>query len=347
MRFARLRRIWRTGRRVIGCRLTGGVILLYHRVVELPSDPQALAVSPRHFEEHLQILGRAMKAVSLDEMVRRMKGGESLRRTVAVTFDDGYADNLRHAKPLLERYGVPATVFVASGTVGRNREFWWDELERILLAANKLPKELELTINGQPRRWSLGADSTWNEVTFRRYAAWSVLQGGEPTRRHQLYRSLCELFSPLLPTTRDALVQKLRSWAGVDGDGRASHRSLTREEIVQLAEGKLVDVGAHTVNHPALAHLPVEEQRREIEQSKQTLERIVGRPVCSFSYPFGYPGAYSDDSRLLVQDAGFRDSCANFPQRVHRKCDPYQLPRFLVRDWNGDEFERHLKCWNG
>ncbi len=347
MKLARLRRVFRKGRHVVTCRLSGAVILLYHRVVELPSDPQALAVSPRHFEEHLQVLNRVMHPVSLDELVWRIGHGQSLKRTVVVTFDDGYADNLSYAKPLLEQYGVPATIFVASGALGQNQEFWWDELERLVLAASTLPKQLELTINGQLRRWSLGADSRWGQVALGRYADWSVLEVREPTHRHQLYRSLCESFSELPPAIRDALMQQLRGWAGAGGLGRPSHRSLTEDEIVQLVESRLVEVGAHTVNHPALAHLPLEEQRREIEQSKRTLEGIVGRPVQSFSYPFGYPGAYSNDSKLLVQEAGFRNACANFPERVHRKSDPYQLPRLLIRDSNGDEFEQQLKCWNG
>jgi peptidoglycan/xylan/chitin deacetylase (PgdA/CDA1 family) len=106
-------------------------ILLYHRVAELESDPQRLAVTPAHFEEHLRVLRGTCTPIELADVPRLLRAARLPKRPVAITFDDGYRDNLHEAKPLLERDGVPATVFVASGYVGREREFWWDELDRL------------------------------------------------------------------------------------------------------------------------------------------------------------------------------------------------------------------------
>src|SRR4051794_20071252 len=106
-------------------------ILLYHRVTALDSDPQQLAVTPEHFDEHLRVLREICTPVELADVPRMLRARRLPKRPVAVTFDDGYRDNLHEAKPLLERHGVPATVFVASGYVGSGREFWWDELERL------------------------------------------------------------------------------------------------------------------------------------------------------------------------------------------------------------------------
>jgi peptidoglycan/xylan/chitin deacetylase (PgdA/CDA1 family) len=75
---------------------------------------------------------------------------------VVITFDDGYADNLHNAKPLLERYDIPATVFVTTGHIGHEREFWGDELDRLLLQPSTLPELLGLSINGSPYQWELG-----------------------------------------------------------------------------------------------------------------------------------------------------------------------------------------------
>jgi peptidoglycan/xylan/chitin deacetylase (PgdA/CDA1 family) len=106
-------------------------ILLYHRVAELERDPQRLAVTPEHFDEHLRVLGATCTPVAYADVPSLLRTPRRLpERAVAVTFDDGYRDNLHAAKPLLERHGVPATVFVASGYVGSGRAFWWDELER-------------------------------------------------------------------------------------------------------------------------------------------------------------------------------------------------------------------------
>ena len=73
---------------------------------------------------------------------------------MAVTFDDGYLDNILNAKPILEKFEIPATVFVCAGMIGRDGELWWDQLERALLLTKKLPNWLELDVNGQHFEWS-------------------------------------------------------------------------------------------------------------------------------------------------------------------------------------------------
>ena len=102
------------------------VVLVYHRVFEPPQDPQLLCVHPARFAEHLEHL-RTFTVLRL----RELDFAHLPERGVVVTFDDGYLDNLQFAKPSLQKYGVPATVFAATGSTGTDREFWWDELERI------------------------------------------------------------------------------------------------------------------------------------------------------------------------------------------------------------------------
>src|SRR3954470_15948888 len=104
------------------------LILLYHRVATPTRDPQLLSVSPERFAEHLEVVRRCAEPVALAGILAQGEGPRA-----AITFDDGYADNLHEAAPLLAAAGVPATVFVVSGQVGTTDEFWWDELERVLL----------------------------------------------------------------------------------------------------------------------------------------------------------------------------------------------------------------------
>src|SRR5262245_49981502 len=87
------------------------LVLLYHRVAELPSDPQMLAVAPDRFAQHLAIVQRQAQALRLEQLVRGVRKGHVPHRGIVITFDDGYADNLDNAAPLLEQYGIPATVF--------------------------------------------------------------------------------------------------------------------------------------------------------------------------------------------------------------------------------------------
>ncbi len=97
------------------------IALLYHRVTHLASDPQLLAVTPEHFEEHLE----ALRPIAAEVMV---------------TFDDGYADNFYQAAPLLRRFGISATIFATTGCTDRRREFFWDELERVFLRDDARPR---------------------------------------------------------------------------------------------------------------------------------------------------------------------------------------------------------------
>jgi peptidoglycan/xylan/chitin deacetylase (PgdA/CDA1 family) len=103
---------------------------MYHRLGEPQDEHGGLAVTPQHFAEHLAV-ARALAAPRRLQDVADLRRSPPRRRTFAVTFDDGYADNLHLAKPILEKHGVPATVFVTSGFVGGEREFWWDEIEAL------------------------------------------------------------------------------------------------------------------------------------------------------------------------------------------------------------------------
>ena len=115
---------------------------------------------------------------------------------MAITFDDGYANNLYQAKPLLEKYQIPATVFVATDYLEKPREFWWDELERIILQTAKLPEELALTINEQPYQWKLGTATTYSHSEAwhnRNLPAWD----SQPGSRLRFYYAVWGKLQPL------------------------------------------------------------------------------------------------------------------------------------------------------
>src|SRR5687768_13528618 len=124
--------------------IKGGLILSYHRVVETSQDPYAISVTPQHFAQQLQILRQYAHPMPLGELVQALQEGDVPPRAVAITIDDGYVDNLYNVKPLLEHYQIPATTFIATGYMGR--EFWWDELARILLPPRLLPDRLYLPL---------------------------------------------------------------------------------------------------------------------------------------------------------------------------------------------------------
>lgn len=321
------------------------LILVYHRVNVVMTDPQLLCVSPKNFTEQLDVLQKNYKPVRLQHLTKSFQDRFVPRRMVAVTFDDGYADNLYKAKPLLERYEVPATVFVTTGYVGERREFLWDELDRLLLQPGILPKKLNLEINGKMYEWDLGSANHYSKDVYQYHRSWNVLEGNNSGPRQNLYRSLCALLNSLSPEEIQKILGELSLWANTRPIGRLSHRILMDEEVSQLDASDFVEVGSHTVSHPNLSTLPINVQEIEIKKSKKYLEDIVGHPVTTFSYPYGSQTDYTVKTVEIVRGSGFVCACSNFADVVWRGSDRFQLPRVLVRNWDGDEFAKQLRMW--
>ena len=314
----RLRRISARARRAV---TPHALILMYHRVGTQGADPWSLRVSPTHFAEHLDVLRRFGSPLPLQRLVADQQRGRIRERSIAITFDDGYADNLLYARPLLERFDVPATVFVATGQLGQAREFWWDELE-LLLDAPVQQAELWLDIGGQTRRWQLH----------------------EEQARSRLYVSVWEALQPLSAEQQGQALAAIRSWVGVSPLARPSHRALRPDELRALNDGDLVEIGAHTISHPLLSAHPADAQHEEIAGSRAQLEQILDRPVTGFSYPYG---DCRPETVRLVREAGLVYACSTMKDAVWRGSEPYRLPRHQVDDWSGAEFEQRLTQWLG
>lgn len=336
-----LGRLRRGAKRLKNKIFPGAPILLYHRVAEVESDPWSLSVTPQHFAEQLEVLRKLGHAVQLQQLTQDLEAGKNLRRKVAIAFDDGYADNFLNAKPLLERYDIPATVFVSSGYVGRTREFWWDELERVFLQPGILPQKLELNINGSTHQWDLGKVASYNEDSYQWHSDWQVKKQPPPTPRHALYYSLWQLLRPLQEGDRLQILDRLLAWAGIEPESRPTHRPLSFAQVSALEQG-LIEVGAHTVTHPLLSALPLKLQQEEIQQSKAHLEELLGHQVSSFAYPYG---DYTAETIDVVRSSGFACACSTIPESVRRHSDRFLLPRVQVQNWGGEEFARWLSRW--
>lgn len=318
---------WRKARAPVG------VILMYHRITPSGPDPWELGVSPAHFREHLDVLRRHGHATPLANLARDVASGRVAPRSVSVTFDDGFADNLLTAKPLLEAADVPATVFITTGPIGTPTEFWWDALDHLLVLP-VLPDELSLSSEGRGRRWTLGPATR---------GSWTT---GEPDSdqraRAAFHRDVWAFLQPLGHDEQLRLVDDIRRWSGARSDARATHRVMTADEIVRLGTGGLIEIGAHTVTHPHLPSMAPEARAIEMHASRGALEDILGRSVTSFSYPYG---AVNPSISALARDVGFENAVAAFEQTAWRGDDRHCLPRFAVRDWDGAEFERQLLGW--
>ena len=310
----RLKSILRRVRASLRCRV---VILMYHRVFKTSSDPWGLCVSPRHFAEQLEHLRRHYSLLSLHKLVSSLRDARLPKRGVVLTFDDGYADNLWNVKPILEKYEVPATFFVTSGSVDSPSEFWWDDLERVMLKPRKLPKSLQLRVKDQSYEW---LTTNLDE-------------------RHRAYMAIHQILQALSVSDRDQLMTDLFAWAEVEPVGRRDYRPLTTAELIQLAQSELVDIGAHTITHPSLPLISQTDQYNEIAGSRQRLEGILRSRVNSFSYPYGN---FTPETIDIVKTAGFEVALTIETNVVEVGANQFQLGRLAVSDWGGEEFEQQM-----
>jgi len=314
------RSVRRTVRRTRNRWRAASPILLYHRVAEGFADPWSLCVSPANFREHLAVLA-ARGVRPLDALVDDVAGGRP-RRAPVVTFDDGYADFADVALPGLRAYAIPATLFVVSGVLDALREFWWDDIERIVLVPSALPASLALDVGGAPFAWRFASD------------------GDRRALYHALHRRLGRLAGAARTTALDALAR----WAGVGPGCRPTHRSLDAATLATVARDPRLTIGAHTVSHSYLGALPVDEQEREIVEGKCALEAIVGTPVRLFSYPHG---DHEPETVACVRAAGFDAACGTDAEPVVGPVDRFDLPRIEVPNFPGTAFARWLDEWGG
>ena len=323
------------------------LILLYHRVTNLQTDPQLLSVAPNHFADQLEYLSDHYNPISLSELYLAVKTGKIPDRSVVITFDDGYADNLWNAKPLLEKYDIPATVFVTSGYVGTEREFWWDDLERVLLLPKKLPHHLELSIKEKVKTWDLS--DTMNhkkqDIEGIKPENWNVTMKVDPGPQYTIYRDLHQILKPLPRDLQESLLSTIVQWAGLSNQGRPTHRILNLVELKNLEKGGLIEIGAHTVTHTMLSMQPKDVQKKEILTSKQFLEQILGHQIQNFSYPFGGMVDFNKNTVELVKKVDFNSACTTYGGTVLRYADPYRFPRVLIRDWDISLFSSKMKEW--
>ncbi len=312
-----------------------GIILMYHRIGQLEHDPWQLNVTPENFNSHMQVLKKYGCPVSLREMGKKIKRFSFGQKEIAVTFDDGYSDNYRHAQPILKKHEIPATFFIVSGAVDSKEEFWWDELERLTLGAKTLPGEFILTITHKEYQWPISKTALSKSVA-------GIPNNGTPLSRSQLHAILWRILSQLSSQEKRNALKQIASWAEIGEISRTDYLPMTSTELKSLADSALFEIGAHTALHSVLPSLSNEEQKKEIGDSKYALEKTINKKVDTFSYPHG---EHSDITVGLVKNLGFHCACTVEKLPVVRTSDVFRLPRFKVLNWTINEFEQKLTTW--
>ena len=306
--------------------LGGALILGYHRVASVTRDEYEVCVTPQHFAEQMEVLNKFAHPISLRELAQQLKESSLQPRSVAVTFDDGYADNLYQAKPILEKFAIPATIFICTGYSGK--EFWWDELERLIACTQSDLHALHLHTAGKQFRWHLTN---------------SHPEAEPPELREQFRRALYHFLLTLDIEEQNRALDTIRNWSDVSTGDMFAARAMHPDELLRIVNSGLIELGAHTRYHPILPRLSFERQKEEIESSKKDLETLLGKQITGFAYP---NGRATEAAKRSVQDIGFAYACTSLHDVVRPGNDLYELTRFWQKDVDGDKFMKGLQLWS-
>ncbi|MCV9939099.1 polysaccharide deacetylase family protein [Boseaceae bacterium BT-24-1] len=269
-----------------------GAILTLHHVRPAASGgfrPNGLLeITPDFLDRTLTLIrAEGYDIVSLDEALARLADPKPGRFFVALTFDDGYRDNLDHAWPVLAKHEAPWTLYVVRGFAERTARLWWLELEEAIRALPRIALDLP------DGRFDVPAGSDIEKQKAFDQLYWRLRKGPEAI---------------LLST-----ISGLAGEAGIDSAALVERECLPAETLRSLAGAPGVTIGAHTLSHPMLAKHPQEAARREIIESKAWLEAALGIPIRHFAYPVGDPTSAGPREFALAKEAGFASAVTTRP----------------------------------
>jgi peptidoglycan/xylan/chitin deacetylase (PgdA/CDA1 family) len=291
-------------------------ILIFHRVLPAPDPLFPHEVDAERFDAICGWLAQWFNVLPLDEAVRRLRERNLPERSLAITFDDGYADNRTQALPILQRHRLCATFFIATGYLDGGR--MWNDTVVEAIRHSRLPS-LPLC-----------------EIEGVRIDAMPI---GTVAERRAAIDALIRAAMYLPQIARTSFAERLAKLAGVTP---SNDLMMSAAQCLELRRAGM-QIGAHTVSHPILATLPDDAAREEIQRSREFLESLLGERVGMFAYPNGRPGTdYSSASVELARQAGFDAAVSTAWGSADASSDPFQLPRFTPWDRSPARFGLRL-----
>lgn len=291
-------------------------ILIFHRVLPQPDPLFPDEMHAERFDEICAWLAGGFNVLPMDQAVDRLRRGDLPARALAITFDDGYADNHDVALPILQRHRLPAAFYIATGFLDGGR-MWNDTvIEAMRLAAGR---ELDLA--------GLGLEGV------------ATLPLGDTDQRRASIQVLLRALKYRPPEQRLELVQRVAERAGA----ALPNDLMMRSDQVKALHSAGMLVGAHTHSHPILGAMDKAAARREIELSRQRLEALLGESVRHFAYPNGVPGCdFTDETADLVSELGFDSAVTTGWGAARGSTDLFRLPRFTPWDRTPGRFAARI-----
>jgi peptidoglycan/xylan/chitin deacetylase (PgdA/CDA1 family) len=296
------------------------VILTYHSVLPAGSRLEAHesrnVVDEQVFDWQMRYLATHYRCVRLDDAIRDLADGRRLPPyTAAVTFDDGFRNNLQYAVPVLRRWNVPATIFVTTGHIGRGVTLLWTEHVGRLLARAAIPTIV--TLHGGRAPLTL-----------------SIATGAE---RPDAVKAALRWFKALPIEDRQRAIRELEGAVGAadrrpgeGGDLNADRYAfLTWSEARALARAG-VGIGSHTIHHPILSSLGDDERAREVVESKRDIDARVGVPCTLFSYPNGTADDFDGRDEANLRAAGYLGAVSQIAGLNDHRTNRFALRRLNI-----------------
>lgn len=279
-------------------------ILIFHRVLPAPDPMFPDLVDAARFDALVRLLARAFTVMPVGEGAAHLAAGTLPAGALAITFDDGYADNAEIALPILRRHGVRATFFVSTGFLDGGRMFNDSVIECVRAARSDTADLEELGLG----RRSLAT----------------------PQERRRVVDELLPKVKYLGFEDRERFIETLARRLGT---GRLPDDLMMRSTQVGELHRAGMEIGGHTVRHPILRVLPDDEAEREIAAGRERLQELIGAPVHVFAYPNGRPLQDYDARHVsIVRRLGFRAAVSTAAGTATAASDPFQLPRFTPWD---------------
>ncbi len=288
-----------------------GAILMLHRVTATPEKPLGVNRHLNIAPSFLDAVIADMKAggyafVSLDEAIERIRAGGAGGRFATITADDAYRDNLHEALPVLEKHAAPLTVYVAPAMIDGEADLWWDVIDDIVSATDRLNLELP--------------------------GGAVVMNCSTPRQKYEAHRRLHDYLTlDVAEEDQRAVLRKLADASGVDPAAPA--RTLMNwDEIARMAAHPLVTIGAHTVNHYNLKRLPEAAARQEMTGVVEVLRDRLGEAPRHLAYPYGYASAVGCREVGLAREAGYVSAVTtrHGVLRAEHRNHLHALPRISV-----------------
>jgi peptidoglycan/xylan/chitin deacetylase (PgdA/CDA1 family) len=283
-------------------------ILTYHGVVETPqSIPDPCMVPIEEFRRQMHFLRDNFEVLPLDEALRRCRDRRVQRPIVAITFDDGYQSNHDLALPVLEKLGLPATIYLTTGFLDTDTTIWTGLLQHAF-TVTRLQR-----LEWRGRQWEL------DSVSARGACLREVKRQIKSQSQTCLFAAVTELTQLLTGSDRITL------------DASSPYRMLGAASLQRLAKSDRIQLGAHTHQHFVLSRIEREMQRSEIRISKQMVESLTSKPCRFFAYPNGKPEDFNDDTIAILGDCGFEFAVTTIEGLCNASSfSPLRLPRLSV-----------------